>query len=238
MNKEVKVAMNILLVDDEPLELEQLEYLILKKFPNWKIFKAQDASKALQIVKQHDILLAFLDIQLPGKSGLDLALDLRSTYTMDIIMVTAFQNFDYARKSIRLGVVDYITKPVIEDELLQVLAQYERIGRYSEQIIKALQIIQQEYHEKLTLNYLASKIHINPAYLSRKFQEEVGMGFSEYLNDFRLKEAQKMLIDYPDLSINSISERCGFNSQHYFSQIFRKATGQSPRDYRLKETYR
>jgi two-component system, response regulator YesN len=230
--------MNILLVDDEPLELEQLEYLIFKKFPNWKIFKAQDASKALQIVKQNDILLAFLDIQLPGKSGLELAQELSNSNTMDIIMVTAFQNFEYAQTSIRLGVIDYITKPVIEDELLSVLSRYERIGRYSEQIIKALQIIQQEFSEKLTLNYLASKIHINAAYLSRKFQEEVGMGFSEYLNDFRLKEAQKMLIESPDLSINTISERCGFNSQHYFSQIFRKTTGQSPRDYRLKEIYR
>ncbi|WP_419953966.1 response regulator transcription factor [Neobacillus niacini] len=229
--------MNILLVDDEPLELEQLEYLILKKFPNWKIFKAQDASIALQIVKQHDIFLAFLDIQIPGKNGLDLAKELTQTYTIDIIMVTAFQNFKYAQTSIRLGVVDYITKPIIEDELMGVLSKYERLGRYSEQIVNAINIIHAEYSEKLTLNYLASKIHINSAYLSRKFHEEVGMGFSEYLNEFRLKEAQRMLVEYPDLSISTVSERCGFNSQHYFSQIFRKMTGQSPRDFRLRETF-
>ncbi|NYE05638.1 YesN/AraC family two-component response regulator [Bacillus niacini] len=229
--------MNILLVDDEPLELEQLEYLILKKFPNWKIFKAQDASIALQIVKQHDIFLAFLDIQIPGKNGLDLAKELTKTYTLDIIMVTAFQNFEYAQTSIRLGVVDYITKPIIEDELMAVLSKYERLGRYSEQIINAINIIHAEYSEKLTLNYLASKIHINSAYLSRKFHEEVGMGFSEYLNEFRLKEAQRMLVEHPDLSISTVSERCGFNSQHYFSQIFRKMTGQSPRDFRLRETF-
>jgi two-component system, response regulator YesN len=229
--------MNILLVDDEPLELEQLEYLILNKFPNWKIFKAQDASIALQIVKQHDIFLAFLDIQIPGKNGLDLAKELTQTYTIDIIMVTAFQNFEYAQTSIRLGVIDYITKPIIEDELMGVLSKYERLGRYSEQIVNAINIIHAEFSEKLTLNYLASKIHINPAYLSRKFHEEVGMGFSEYLNEFRLKEAQRMLVEYPDLSISTVSERCGFNSQHYFSQIFRKMTGQSPRDFRLRETF-
>src|SRR5688572_13514861 len=100
--------MNILLVDDEPLELEQLEYLIKKKFPNWKFFKAQDGSQALHIVKQHDIFLAFLDIQIPGKSGLELAKELTRSYSMDIIMVTAFQNFSYAQTSIRIGVVDYI----------------------------------------------------------------------------------------------------------------------------------
>ncbi|MFK9090353.1 helix-turn-helix domain-containing protein [Bacillus salipaludis] len=229
--------MNILLVDDEELELEQLEYLIHRMFPNWKFFKARDASQATQIVKQQDIFLAFLDIQLPGKSGLELATELTRSYSMDIIMVTAFQNFEYAKASIRLGVVDYITKPIIEEELATVLSRYDRMARYSEQIVNALNIIHKDYCEKLSLNYLASKIHINSAYLSRKFHEEVGMGFSEYLNEYRLKEAQKMLIDFPDLSISTISERCGFNSQHYFSQTFRKMTGQSPRDYRLKETF-
>jgi two-component system, response regulator YesN len=230
--------MKILLVDDELLELEQLEYLLRNRFPTWDIYKAQDASQAMQIVKKHDIFLAFLDIQLPGKNGLELAKELKDSFTMDIIMVTAFQDFEYAKTSIKLGVVDYITKPIIEEELITVLGRYAQFGRYSDQIMNALQIIHEEYNEKLTLNYLASKIHINPAYLSRKFQEEVDMGFSEYLNDYRLKEAQKMLVDYPDLSINRISEKCGFNSQHYFSQIFRKVTGNTPRDFRIKETQR
>ncbi|CRK81868.1 DNA-binding response regulator [Neobacillus massiliamazoniensis] len=229
--------MNILLVDDEPLELDQLEYLIHKRFPAWAVFRASDASQALKIARQTTIFLAFLDIHLPGKSGLDLAVELLRNHKMDIVMVTAFQNFEYARTSFRLGVVDYITKPVIEDELNEILTKYERIAGFSELINHAIQIIQTEYSEKLTLNYLASRIHINPAYLSRKFQEEVGMGFSEFLNNIRLKAAQKMLIQYPDMSISGISDKCGFNSQHYFSQMFRKVTGISPRDYRLKEIY-
>ncbi|MDX5474919.1 MAG: helix-turn-helix domain-containing protein [Bacillaceae bacterium] len=228
--------MNILLVDDELLELEQLEYLIHKAFPHLHIFTAQDASQANQIVKKHEISLAFLDIQLPGKSGLELAKELTESHpSLDIVMVTAFQNFEYAKTSIKLGVIDYITKPVIEEELLSVVNKYAQLGRYSDAVMGALQIIHQQYSKRLTLDYLASNIHINPAYLSRKFQEEVGMGFSEYLNDYRLKEAQKLLLDFPNLSISAISEKCGFNSQHYFSQMFRKLTGYSPRDYRSKE---
>lgn len=230
--------MNILLVDDEPIELEQLEYLIKHKFPTWNFLKALDASQATQIAKSNDIFLAFLDIQLPGKSGLELASELRASYSFEIIMVTAYQNFQYAQTSLRLGVADYITKPVIEEELLSVLERYEPISHFSEQISKALNIIHREYSLKLTLNYLASAIHINSAYLSRKFHEEVGMGFSEYLNEYRLKEAEKMLLQSPDLSIHTISERCGFNSQHYFSQMFRKSTGKTPREYRLQESVR
>ena len=226
--------MNILLVDDEPLELEQLEYLIHKKFPNWKIFKAQDASIALQIVKQHDIFLAFLDIQIPGKNGLDLAKELSQTYTIDIIMVTAFQNFEYAQTSIRLGVIDYITKPIIEDELMGVLSKYERLGRYSEQIVNAISIIHAEYSEKLTLNYLASKIHINPAYLSRKFHEEVGMPFSEYIIHYRIQAAKRFLMNNPTWNISDVAENSGFNSQHYFSTLFRNIEGITPKEYREK----
>ncbi|WP_028401356.1 response regulator transcription factor [Ectobacillus panaciterrae] len=230
--------MNILLVDDEPLELEQLEYLIKLQFPQYKILKALDASEALRIAEKEHIFLAFLDIQLPGKNGLDLGMELKKKYDMDLIIVTAFQTFEYAHTSIRLGVTDYITKPIIEEELVRVLKKYKHIDVYSDFIQKTIEIIKEEYKERLNLTYIASKIHMNPAYLSRKFHEEVGLGFSEYLNQYRIEAAKQLLKDNMDRNIYTIAEECGFNSQHYFSHLFRKITGLSPRDYRLKELKR
>ncbi|MEH7124047.1 MULTISPECIES: response regulator transcription factor [unclassified Bacillus (in: firmicutes)] len=226
--------MNVLLVDDEPLELEQLEYLIMPHFPHWSFYKAQDASQALSIAQKHKITLSFLDIHLPGKSGLELAAELKQNYTMAIIMVTAFQTFSYAQTAIRLGVNDYITKPVIESELLSILNPFKKLSAQSSIIQQVITIIQKEYDSKLSLDYIGSKIHLNPTYLSRKFHKEMGMSFTDYLHTFRIEIAKKYLIEQKDWSISVISEKCGFNSQHYFSSSFNKLTGSSPRDFRNK----
>lgn len=227
--------MNILIVDDEPLEIEQMVYLIEKHFPTATTWKAQDASQAIRLARKTPIRLAFLDIQMPGKSGLDLAQELKAETKADLVMVTAFQSFEFAQQAIKIGVLDYLTKPIIEEDVVRVLKKYSAHIHYSETIRRTLQIIHEDFGERLTLSYLASRIHINPAYLSRKFQEEVGTGFAEYVNHYRLVTAKRMLIELPDATISSIAESCGFNSQHYFSQMFRKEFDMTPRDYRSRE---
>ncbi|MGO0058860.1 response regulator transcription factor [Brevibacillus fluminis] len=231
--------MNVLLVDDEPLELDQLEYLISPLFPFWNLYKAYDGSQALAICQKVKIHLAFLDINLPGKSGLELGDELRQLNPdVDLIIVTAYQNFHYAKQSIRLGVVDYMTKPVIESELVEILSKYRNSTahtEYSRVIHDALSIIHEKYADKLNLADLAAEVHINATYLSRRFTEEVGVSFSEYLMQYRIQMAKKLLLSHPDWSISTVAEKTGFNSQHYFSTIFRKQMGSTPKEYREKE---
>lgn len=230
--------MNVLLVDDEPLELDQLEFLLQPLFPLWNLYKAADACQALALSQSVKFHLAFLDINLPGKSGLELGEELRAQNAdMDLIIVTAYQDFQYAKKSIRLGVADYITKPVIESELIQTLKKYQKnpsMSEYSRVITDALQVIHEKFAEKLNLAELAQEIHINPTYLSRRFHEEVGTSFSEYLMQYRIQMSKKFLLSYPDWSISTVAEKAGFNSQHYFSTIFRKIVGTTPKEYREK----
>lgn len=228
--------MNVLLVDDEPLELEQLEFLIQPLFPKWKLYKSQNANEALDICEKKKIDLAFLDISLPGKSGLELGEQLRShNPEMDLIIVSAHNDFSFAKQSIRLGVINYITKPVIESELIETLKQYkdldDQLG-FSVIIEEALKFIHTHYGEKISLERLAQQVHVNPTYLSRRFHEEVGESFSEYLSAYRVEMAKKLLLTEQGWSMYEISEKTGFNSQHYFSTTFRKLTGCSPKEFR------
>ena len=226
--------MNILLIDDEHLEVEQLEYLIAPHFPNWTIWKAYDASQALQISKQQKIELVFLDIHMPGKSGLELAKELKALYKLQIVMVTAFQSFEFAQQAIRIGVADYLTKPIIEEDLIQVIDQYKPWNSKDSTIQLALNIIHERYSEKLTVNEIAKEIFMNPSYLSRKFLETQKIGLNEYLNQYRLEKVTKLLVKEQDQSISDIAEKCGFNSQHYLSVAFKKKFGLTPREYKAK----
>lgn len=231
--------MNVLLVDDEPLELDQLEYLIQPIFPSWKLYKASDLCQATAISQKVKIHLAFLDINLPGKSGLELGEELRQhNPDIDLIIVTAHQNFEYAKQSIRLGVREYMTKPIIQDELTEILSKYRNPQfqqEYSPVVQESLEFIHENYSEKLTLADIAAVVHINPTYLSRRFHTEVGVSFSEYLMQYRIQLSKKYLVSHPEWSISTVAEKTGFNSQHYFCTIFRKSVGTTPKDYRDKE---
>lgn len=227
--------MNLLIVDDEYLEIEQLEYLIKPQFPNWHIYKAQDASQALTLAKQYRIHLAFLDIQMPGKTGLELAKELQQLYELDIIMVTAYQSFDYAQQAIRVGVSDYLTKPIIEEELIRTIKKFDKWSSQNETIQAALSIIHERYAEKLTVNSIAAEVFVHPSYLSRKFLEVQQNGLNEYINNYRLERAKANMLNNPKLSISEIAEQSGFNSQHYFSVAFKKKYSLTPREYKVME---
>ncbi|WP_257349934.1 response regulator transcription factor [Pseudalkalibacillus decolorationis] len=227
--------MNILLVDDEQLELEQLEYLLKPYFNLGSIYQAKDASRALDIVENVAIQLALVDIQMPGKSGLELARQFKNDYQIKVIMVTAYQSFEYAHQALRMGVEDYITKPLIESELIEAIQPYLQQANLSDMVNQTLETIHRRFGDRLTLGQIADDIHVNNAYLSRKFNEELNTNFASYLNTYRIEKAKRMLKESPKMNISQVSETCGFNSQHYFSSLFKKQTGLTPREFRMKD---
>jgi two-component system response regulator YesN len=236
------MQMNVLLLDDEPIELEQLEYLIHLHFPSWEIEKRSNGSQALSLVESmvkegKQLQLALVDIRLPGKNGLDIAAKMKELMPIiDIIVISAMQEFEYAKRSIYLKAVDFIVKPVIEGELVKVLKDYSEIHpEYSigsEVIQKVMTIVKERYSEALKLYDLSQELYINPNYLSRLFSEEVGVPFSEYLLHYRVEMAKVLLHKQKYWSMQRIAEECGFNSQHYFSTTFKRLTNTTPLKYR------
>lgn len=87
----------------------------------------------------------------------------------------------------------------------------------------------------LTLQELASSLNSNRTYLSEYFNKTLGTTFYDYLNNFRVQHACKLLQDEPNLSISHIGEKSGFNSLSTFRRAFEKQTGMTPARYRRKQ---
>ena len=91
--------------------------------------------------------------------------------------------------------------------------------------------IRKNYANIITLEAMAKKANMSPAYFSKKFREVTSFGFKEYLIRIRLAESCKLLLDTTD-SITEIALSCGFNDSNYFGDLFRKVKGVSPLQYR------
>lgn len=103
--------------------------------------------------------------------------------------------------------------------------------KYDKDISTATEYIIENYAQSLTLEEIAMQAGLSPTYFSKKFHLSTGKTFKEYVNDIRIRQARQMLLTTDD-SITKIAISCGFSSSNYFKDIFRRATGISPRNYR------
>lgn len=101
---------------------------------------------------------------------------------------------------------------------------------------EAAKYIRQNYNQPLTLENVAAHINISPTYFSKKFKAATGFGYREYLINVRLQEAARLLLE-SRLSITEIALKCGFNDSNYFGDVFRRAKGISPMNYRKNNKF-
>ncbi|MBW4085551.1 helix-turn-helix domain-containing protein [Paenibacillus sp. S150] len=86
-------------------------------------------------------------------------------------------------------------------------------------------------YEELTLGRLAGVVGQNASYLSQQFKKETGFTVSDYIRRERIEEA-KRLMELPGVSLSDIAIRLHFNDQSYFTKVFKKYTGMTPRQFR------
>ena len=102
---------------------------------------------------------------------------------------------------------------------------------YSRPVTRCMEYIENHLQELLTVHLLSEKLEISESYISTIFKKEIGIAVSEYIRRMRVDTA-KSLLQYTDFSCLEIAEYLCFSSDCHFSQVFRKYTGQSPREYR------
>ena len=120
------------------------------------------------------------------------------------------------------------------NEILQefVESAFPNAGREGARDIReALSYISGHYSEPITLQDAADKVHLSTAYFSRRFRDVCGVTFKEYLTNVRVEEAKRLLRN-TDYSLLDIAIATGFDNQSYFTKVFRKYTGLTPKQFR------
>jgi len=119
---------NILVVDDEKIEREGVRFLIQKKELPLQVTEAENGEKALELLKIHKMDILFTDIKMPFMDGLQLAEQASSIQPqLKIIILSAYGEFEYAKRAIHLDVFHYLLKPIDVAEFTDVMLRVIRL---------------------------------------------------------------------------------------------------------------
>jgi len=140
--------MKILIVEDESLAVSKLQLLLDKVWPDYQLVGvAGSIREALMLIEQNKIDLGFFDIQI--EDGLSLSIFEQTQVDFPVIFTTAYN--DYAVKAFKLNSVDYLLKPISEDELAHAMQKFSTVWNKSENLMPASLI--DEMRQLLLGNY-------------------------------------------------------------------------------------
>lgn len=231
---------------------ERLDELFSKYFVNVIMLPdARDQVEAIKVGKNYEPEILLLDLNLSEDNPHDIIKNLKKMHpNLRCIIFDEEENFKNIQKALRMGAIDYLVKPLIEEEALtsihraiislnQVSLLEHRSDKISltknETILPMIEYIHENYQTEMYLDTLADYMHLNKTYLCQLFKKEVGMTYVAYLTQYRVEQAKKLLRE-TSISLAEISENVGYVDPAYFSRIFKKQTEMSPNQYR--QTYK
>ena len=103
--------------------------------------------------------------------------------------------------------------------------------KHSDIVYKVMEYVKSNYASKITLDDVAKHVYLSRSYLSSVFKEETGYSLFNYINRVRVEKSKLYLLDN-SISLVDVAAMCGFEDQSYFTKVFKKATGVSPKKYR------
>ena len=242
---------SVVLVDDEQMILQGLMRVI-----PWEEFgcrvagTASDGLEGAALIRKLKPDILFTDIRMPNQDGLQMVAALRSEFpSMQISVLTAYRDFEYARQAITLGVCRYLLKPSRMDELKEAIrhmtgilmsrsgeeapdhAENEAAGSF---VVKAaLAYLEQHFAEHITLSQVADRVFVSQWHLSKLINRHTGKNFFDLVNQLRVKRARELLRD-PALKVHEVAERVGYADVAHFSKNFKRLTGKSPVEFRAQ----
>ena len=239
------------IVDDDRLIIRGLSSVVpWQKLGCRVVGTAVDGGEGIRLIRECRPDLLLTDIRMPNMDGLSMAAAVRSEFPrMQMTVLTAYRDFEYARQAIRLGVCRYLLKPSsmeeLEEAVREMVSRLKALPPAEESLPEtgpdreahgyvvrnALAWMQAHCTEHLTLEDVASHVYVSQWHLSKLINRETGSGFLDLLNRMRVDAAKSLLAD-PGRRIVDAAYDAGFADVAHFSKTFKKLTGQTPGEYR------
>lgn len=239
------MGLKLLIADDEDMIRNGIaKYIQLHTDRYEVIYTARNGQEALELILRHKPDLMLLDVQMPLKDGIEVMQDARRADALPVtIILSGYDEFRYAQQAVRYGARDYLLKPTRSSDILKKINDIadEEFGaeqtepevregkNYSIELAK--DYIEDHYFEPLTLNMVADKVGITPAYLSSLFSQHMGVTLIDYLNEVRIDHAC-VYLKQNYFKTYEIAYKVGYRDEKYFSKVFRKVKGMTPSEYK------
>lgn len=180
-------------------------------------------SESLRPVKNNGIVFSTLLARAAITGGVepDVALSQADLYTKKIEDIYRYNELINVIEQMALQFTDL----VLQTSEVNHVSVVKKVSKY----------IHSHLSEQIRLNDVAEYVDLSPNYFSSLFKREMGIAFADYVNEIRIKESQ-FLLETTDYSIVDIAVAVGFNNQNYFTTIFRKHTGTTPKQFRMKSS--
>ena len=219
------------------------------------IGEASNGVEGIKLIQEKKPDIVITDVTMPLMSGIEM-IEQTLEFNYTSIIISGYDEFSYAKKAIKLGVCDYLMKPIDKEELNNVIQSIvsgfdlsskisgllkeknqiehiqllETLNKEDHLVDKIMEYINLHYSEKIFLSDIADVLNYSESLLSKRFRRVTQMTFNEYLNRFRIQKS----IEYMKkgtYGLTEISDICGFSDYKYFSTVFKKYTGYTPSQF-------
>ncbi len=183
-----------------------------------------------------DILMTELPIYSPAVPEPDLYPEMKRVFLSDIPYDVPEEYYIWPRTMSVSLFYDLFSELAPETVALATHAQpserwFSNYDHILERIVQVLDIIQNEYHNDLSLNYLANKVYCSPCYFSSQFTTYIGISPIAYVNEYRMKISANLLLT-TQIKVTDICQMVSTRSFSYFCTCFKNKYNMTPTEFR------
>lgn len=240
------MSVKLLIADDEDVIRKGVaKYIKLHTDRFDHIYEAENGQEAIDLILKYRPDIILLDVQMPVKSGIDVMKETKKAGLHPItVILSGYDEFEYAKQALHFGAKEYLLKPVRAKDILDCLNQFTDNHQDFAKIVsddaanylvkQAEEFISEKYMEAISLQDVADELGISKGYVSTLFTKNLQYGFVDYLNMVRVERACGYL-EQSFFKTYEIAYKVGFKDEKYFSKVFKKQKGMTPKEYRSRQ---